>query len=480
MNRMVDLEEPQGGNFITYLPAILWQRRWFIIIPLIIGIVAALVAVIVIPPTYRSSALMLVRSAQLSKSTIGADGNEDVNRRIAQINEQLTSRPDLVALIEKYSLYKDLRSSRPLSEVIEKMRDAIKLTPSTGENDGSGDRTIGFRLSFDYGEAAPAQAVAQDLMQRIVELDATGNSEQAARRVAFLTEEAKGLEQQITDLQGKISGITAQNGGILSNGGGMVFGGSGGSYDVQIAALQRDNANLNMQRDLARKSDNRDPAVAAAEAQLAAARAVYSEHHPDVIFAKQRLAEARELAKSNTGKLPFEAIDQQIAFNNSQLAALRAAKVQEQSAMIAARTAQSRGPLVQTQLAQLQQQLSDVNAKYQGVSTQLMAARAGVRAEDEQLGERLVVVDPPVIPDKPVWPDRLLLAALGIGGGLGIGLVLALGMELLLQPIRDPASLAALVGSAPLATIPLIQERPKPQQEEKRWSFIPWKWARSR
>jgi uncharacterized protein involved in exopolysaccharide biosynthesis len=362
------------------------------------------------------------------------------------------------------------------------MRKAIALTPTSTESSGgdTANRTIAFRLSFDYGEPEPAQAVAQDLMQRIVELDATGNSEQATRRVDFLTEQAKGLEQQIADIQGKIGSVNAANGTILSNAGIMMLGGSAGSYDVQIASLERDNATLISQRDTARTSDARDPAVIAAEAQLAAAQAVYSEHHPDVVFAKQRLAEAHELAKSNTRKLPFEAIDQQIAFNNSQIAALRAAKSQELGQVNAARSAQSRAPLVQSEIAALQSQLGRLNDQYKDVSGKLLAARAGVRAEDEQMGERLTVVDPPVVPDTPVWPDRLLIAAIGIGGGLGLGLMLALAIELLLHPIRDPAALAAIVGSAPLAMIPVIVERRRPETADKGWPIIGRLWSRSR
>ncbi|MFA7603269.1 MAG: Wzz/FepE/Etk N-terminal domain-containing protein [Novosphingobium sp.] len=479
MNQTTDLDEPQGGGFLVHLPAILWHRRWFIVVPVILGIIGAIVANLVTPAVYQSSALMLVQSPQLSGNIIGSSSTELVDRRIARINEQVTSRPDLIALIEKHQLYKSMRDTQPLSEVIERMRTAINLTPtSVAGGPGTGDRTIAFRLSFDYGEPGPAQAVAQDLMQRIVELDATTNSEQAGRRVAFLTEEARGLEQRVRDIQGKIAAINAENGGVLS-GGGMIYGNSG-SYDVQIAALQRDNANLVGQRDAARTSDNRDPVVASAEQQLASARAVYSEQHPDVVIAKQRLAEARELAKSNTRKLPLDQIDQQIAFNNSQIAALRAAQQQERSQTAMARAAQSRAPLIKSELTELQQQLAGVNDKYQTVSTQLMAARAGVRAEDEQLGERLIVVDPPVVPDKPIWPDRLLLAAMGIGGGLALGLVLALAVELLLHPIRDPLALSAIVGTAPLAMIPLIKERPKPQQTQRRWPIIGRLWSRSR
>src|SRR3546814_8780090 len=97
--------------------------------------------------------------------------------------------------------------------------------------------------------------------------------------------------------------------------GGMIVGGSGGSYDVQIAALQRDNQLLIQQRNLAQTSDQRAPVVAAAELRLAEARAVYAETHPDVILAKKALAEAKRLAKDTSEKLPIQSLDEQIAIN---------------------------------------------------------------------------------------------------------------------------------------------------------------------
>lgn len=460
-------DEGGGGEFLSQIPVILWHRRWFVIIPIILGIIGAVLANVMIPATYRATALMLVQSPQLG-AMLGAEGSEVIDRRMARITERVTSRPDLIALIEKHGLYQDLRKTTPLSEVLQTMRDSISLSPTGGvSGDNSAGRTIAFKLSFDYGEPVPAQAVTQDLMQRIVELDATGNSEQAARRVEFLTDQAKMLMTQISEVQGKIAAVNAENGSILTNSGMMMVGGAG-SYDVQIAALQRDNAQLISQKDLARTADTRDPVVAAAEQGLAAARAVYAETHPDVVIAKQRLAEARELAKGNTRKLPMEQIDQQLEFNNSQIAALRAAKAQEMAQMNSARTAQSRAPLIQTQIADLQSTLSGLNSQYREISDKLLSARAGVRAEDEQMGEKLSVVDPPVVPDSPVWPDRLLISAMGVGGGIALGLFLALAVEILLRPIRGPASLAALVGSAPLAMIPVIAERVNPGAQQKR------------
>ena len=450
-------EEEAGSGFIAHLPAILWQRRLLILAPVLIGVLAAIAAVVAIPPVYRSSALMLVQSPQLPNEVVGDTGGEVIDRRIARIKEQITSRPDLVALIDEHALYPDDRQRRPLSKIIENMRDAISITPTMIDSAvGQADqRTIAFELAFEYKEPVAAQAVTQDLMERIVELDASGSAEQATNTVQFLTDQAAGLELQIADLQARKAAISARNGGVLA-GGGMMIGGSGGSYDIQIAALQRDNSTLLSQRDLAKTSDTRDPAVVAAEAALAGARSVYSESHPDVVLAKQRLAEAREFAKGDSRKPPVNLIDQQIAFNNSQIAELRGAKMRELAQVSSSLSAQARAPLVQQQLAELDQSLTGINAQYQAVSGRLLSARAGVRAEDEQMGQRLTVVEPPVVPDTPASPNRPLLAAIGLGGGLALGFLLALAVELVLRPIRDPAALTGLVGHPPLGIIPVI------------------------
>ncbi|TCJ34966.1 Wzz/FepE/Etk N-terminal domain-containing protein [Parafrankia sp. BMG5.11] len=463
-------EEQAGGNFLEQLPSILWHRRWWIAIPTAIGAVAAIAAVFLIPPVYQSTAVMLVESSQLPEAVVGATQVEQVQRRIARIREQVTSRPSLLAMIEQHGLYTDERRSEPLSELVERMRSAITITPQlTGERD---ETAISFELSFEYPEAAAAQAVAQDLMDSILELDYSGNLEQATGTVEFLTDQAVGLEQQIAQLQGQISAIKAQNGMVLGSQG-TIIGGDPMSYDLQIAALQRDNASLLAQKNIARGSDERSPLVTQAEAALAAARAVYAEGHPDVVFAKQRLTEARELARQNVDKIPFEGVDQQIANNNSQIAALRAAKERAQAQVSSSRSAQARAPLVQQQISELEQELSVLNTQYGAVQDQLLAARTGVRAEDEQLGERLAVVDPPVVPDSPVRPNRLLIAAIGLGAGFGLGFLLAFAVELFLRPIRDPKTLQAITGSPPLAVVPVI--KPRNTQRTKRNPLVFWR-----
>lgn len=123
-------DQASGGNLAALLPVILWQRKWWIIIPTIIGIVAAIAAIILIPPTYRSNAIMLVESPQLPSEVIGLEGVDVVDRRIARIRQQVTARPAMIALIEQHGLYASERRSDPLSKVIDEMRDAITLVPT--------------------------------------------------------------------------------------------------------------------------------------------------------------------------------------------------------------------------------------------------------------------------------------------------------------------------------------------------------------
>ncbi|WP_130003294.1 GumC family protein [Qipengyuania thermophila] len=471
----VIFDEPRGpgiGALVSQLPMILADRKWWLIVPILLGLVAAVATLVFIRPLYESSALMVVQSPQIQDNALSQMSGEVVDRRIARIQAEVISRPNLISLIERHNLYPDERRSEPLSSTITRMREAITLQPTEvqvadRQNDS---RTIAFRLAYQYTEPRATQAVTQDLMDRILELDASGNVEQATNTVQFLTDQAADLEARIAQLQGEQNAITARYGGVLAGATSPIVTGGGGNYEFQIAQLQRENVALASQRQALQNVDTSDPNVVAAEARLASLRAIYTENHPDVAIAKQQLAQARQLAAQNQRAMPTQNFDQQIAFNNAQIAALRAAQARERDTIGSQIASQSRAPLVQQQLANIQQELSGLNTQYQDVQQRLTLARAGVKAEDEQIAERLSVVEPPVVPDEPVWPNRWLLLGLSLGGGLALGIVLALAVEMIFRPIRDPDSLAAVTGEGPLAVIPALS-RPAGRRRGLRLPF---------
>jgi polysaccharide biosynthesis transport protein len=478
----------EPASILAQVPGILLQRKWWLIIPAVVLLIAGIAAAYLIPALYRSSATLLVEAADVPIDTQISGGAEIVDERLAKIRQQILSRRDLIQLMDKYTLYQNERQSDPLSKVVSKFHDAISVTPVSAEFQQSGGKaTIAFTISYDYRDPILAQQVTQSLIDRIVEIDSTANVDQTRAAVAFLSQQTEDLQGQITLVQTQLSSLKAQNGSVLSNVNVPMMGGGGGA-DAQIAMLQRDNANLNQQRDLVKSSAERDPVVSQAEAGLAAAKAVYADNHPDVIFAKQRLEEANRLAASNVKKVPVDSIAQQIAFNNTQISALQRAKAMDMSRSSQIYSAQSRGPAVMEAAAQMQQRLDGLNNQYQQSSTRLIAAQAAARAATEQRGERLVVVDAPSQPDQPTSPNRPMLMAGGGAMGAGLGLALVLLMELMRRPIRGSSGLEAVTGLTPLGVIPIISPKNakggSPDDDGGRWQWLkrlnPLSWRRSK
>ena len=480
---MTDFDDKDGADgdggamsdLLASIPIILWERRWWIIVPAILGAIAAVAAAFLIPPSYRSEAVLLVESSQLATDANGQVASEVIDERIAKVKQQVLSRPDLIAIIQELQLYPDQRSRKSLSQIVDTMRENISIEPVNAriqERSGTQQQTIAFSMGFNYPDPTTAQSVAQKLVDRILELDTTRTAEQTSDAVRFLTEQTNDIRGRMDAIEGQLSGLKARYGQILAS---PSFGGgsSVGSLDAQIALLERDNSQLKAQRNAAMASAPRDPLVQQAEAVLAALRANYSETHPDVVIAKQRLAEARELAKRNIANLPFDTVASQIETNNQQLAILRAARARETSQASAAISAQARAPLIQQQAAQLQQQLDGLNTQYQDSARRLAQAQTVQRVGSEQRGERLTVVDPPVANDEPAWPNRWLVGGGGAGAALVLGLVLAFAVELFKSPVRGPnAAVAVAGGGSLLGALPIV--RASSVATKRRWFALRW------
>lgn len=473
-----EMAEGGGASFLPHLPAIIWQRKWLLIIPALLLLIVAIAAAFLLPVKYQSRAVLLVEASLLPEDII-RDGSATgvVDQRMARIRQQVLSRPQLVELIQRNALYQTELRTQSLSEVVAKMRDSISIDPVTADiqaANGGRRSTIAFSMSFDYSDPVKAQTVAQALTEQVLQLDATTTAAQAVNTVQFLTDQEAELQAQISQLDQQIAEIKTRNGLTLASAGSAMGLGAGTlGIDSRIAALQAANAQLQAQRQLTQSAADRDPVISDAETALAGARARYSEQHPDVVLAKQRLAEARELAKTNQSRIPTSTIDVQIASNNREMARLESARAAEEGRSSAILSAQIRAPLVQQELAQLQERMDSLNAQYDRVSAQLMNAKAGKRAEDEQQGERLSVIDPPVVPDEPHSPNRPMIILLGAAAGIGLGLGLILFLEILFKPIRGSDAVLAATGVAPLVVIPTIMSRSEMKQRGLKgmWPF---------
>ena len=212
-----------------------------------------------------------------------------------------------------------------------------------------------------------------------------------------------------------------------------------GSFSAQITSLQNENRQLIAQ---SRRPADRNPALAAAEAALASAEAQYNDTHPDVIAAKERVAQLRRLTSQNSDG--SGAIQEQIAANNAAIHQLMDQRDAMLSRANAAMAGQSRAPAIMEQAMQLENRVSTLRTQYQQISENLLKAQNSARMATEQRAERLSLVEPANLPDHPFSPNRMLLIGGAAAAGLGLGLLLALGLELVTKPVRSPKQIERL------------------------------------
>ena len=444
---------------VNHLPTILWQRRYYVLASLLLMLALGVGAAFGLPRTYRSTATLLVQSQDLPTALVDSPANGAVEQRIARIREQVLSRGDLIQLIEQNDLYSDERRKEPLSKIIEKMRHATSvgaLSSDIGQQSGTQNNTIAIAMSFDYPDPVKAQAVLQSFVTKFLNMDSQDVEDQANLTVRFLQDQADKLQSQIADIEGQLTSLKARNGAALANAGAPPLIDTG-SFSAQITSLQNENRQLLVQ---SKRPAERNDALGSAEAALAAAQSQYSDRHPDVIAAKERVAQLRRMSQSSGGG---DGIQEQIAANNDaihQLMAQRDATLARANAAVAG---QSRAPAIEEQAMQLENRASTLRTQYQGISENLLKAQNSARMATEQRAERLSLVEPANLPDHPFSPNRPLLIAAGAAAGLGLGLLLALGLELINRPIRSPRQVEQ-AGIPVLGVVPLLKTKKQPRR----------------
>jgi uncharacterized protein involved in exopolysaccharide biosynthesis len=444
---------------VNHLPVILWQRRYYVLASLVIMLAIGVAAAYGLPRTYRSTATLLVQSQDLPSTLVDSPTNGAVEQRIARIREQVLSRGDLIQLIEQNDLYPDERRHEPLSKVIEKMRHATSvgaLSSDIGQSSNTQNNTIAIAMSYDYPDPAKAQAVLQSFVQKFLSMDSQDVEDQATLTVRFLSDQADKLQSQISDVEGQLTSLKAKNGAALAATGAPPLIDTG-SFSAQITSLQNENRQLIAQ---SRRPAESNSALATAEAQLAAAQAQYNDSHPDVIAAKERVAQLKRMSQQGSGA---DTLQQQIAANNDAIHQLMGQRDATLARANAAMAGQSRAPAIEEQAMQLENKASTLRTQYQGISENLLKAQNSARMATEQRAERLSLVEPANLPDRPYSPNRPLLIAAGAAGGLIIGLLLALGLEFINRPIRSPKQIEQS-GLPVLGVVPLLKTRQQPRR----------------
>ena len=210
-------------NFITvtrrppdvedYIDMLRRYRSW-LIGPMFLGLVAAVVVAFMWPDTYVSQAVMRITPQQISDRLVPTIANMQMQQRLQQMQQEILSRGSLQALIQKpaLDLYRKERARYPMEDVIQDMRNKYIRLQATEVGRGGASA---FTISFSYPDRFKAQQVVNELVAKFMDQNIQVQKKNADMTSNFLNDEMKQAKERMDTLEQGVMKFKLENMGRL-------------------------------------------------------------------------------------------------------------------------------------------------------------------------------------------------------------------------------------------------------------------------
>jgi polysaccharide chain length determinant protein (PEP-CTERM system associated) len=451
------------------------RRRWWLATPLVVCVLAGVALAVLLPRVYRAQATIAVSSPRLSTDLVGQGGVAlSREERIRAISQQLVSRP----VIEQVVVAEGLAQDRPVSAVVDELlapqRIKVELTPLLRQAAAERAPIDAFHVSYSDQVPERAQRITNRLATIFVEVNSRSREERAEDTAAFISNQLSESKRRLDALEerlrqakeaymGRLPEQTSANLSMLS--------GLRQQLESTANSLRSEQDRLSIierQLEAMRQGSVTDDAVPRGvqlsagqqrvlqlQQELATARTMYTERHPEIRRLQEDLATARREAAEERNRpaedrlaaLQLDPTYRQLV-NDQQTSRLRIRDLQRSENQIRQQVAmyQSRvetAPMVEQQLASVQREYDLERQQYTALSARLQSAELAENLERGRAGEQFQVLHTAGLPRVPESPNvpRILLFALGLGLGLGVAAVF--GREYFDRTVHDIRGLQA-------------------------------------
>jgi polysaccharide chain length determinant protein (PEP-CTERM system associated) len=224
---------------------IFWRRKWFFITPVVIGVVISAVYSYSLPPTYRSSTLILVEAQKIPESYVTPTVTSSVEDRLNTISQQILSRTNLERIIKEFNLYKQnngdsFNISNPANIIdkfktkvsklisyfglyeqeqtaswnpanyVDHMRSSIEVTVL-----GARKSKNAFTISYSGKDPKTVMSVTNALASLFIEENLKVRERQAEGASEFLSNELVAVEKTLQDAEKMINHFKEEHNGSL-------------------------------------------------------------------------------------------------------------------------------------------------------------------------------------------------------------------------------------------------------------------------
>lgn len=351
---------------------LLFRRKWFIVIPTVIGIIFGIVAANLLPETYESSTLILVEEGRVINPLIqGLAVSTSVAQRLAILREQILGWDRVNQLIAKLNLAKDVKSQKEFEGLVRHLRRNIIVRlrgPSI--------------ISISYRGEDPAESM--NIVKTITDIFIAENlkqqSQEAENAIAFINDQLSLYQQKLK--QGEISAMEEKLNTLLLD--------STEKHPLVVELKKR---------------------ISAAKEEIKTGK--YNMEASTIAQSPDELANLKEELQTLRSELATSSLD--------------ADKGGENRAKLATATNEKLYKLLLLErVEKATAQDAGVNQRlYNELLHRLETAKITQRLEASKEGTKYIILDPARLPLEPVMPDKLqvLLISMFLGGCAGVGLV---------------------------------------------------------
>ena len=436
------------------------RRYWWIPI-LMTGLLglAGHLTTLVLPKKYTSSTLVLVEQPTVPTEFVKPVVTDDLNHRLASMQEQILSRSRLQPIIEQYNLYPHLRSSAHMEDLVERLRRAIEVELIQPMQGSVNKQPPGFHVSVTFENPALAQQICAQITSMFMEQNVKRREQQAADTTEFLSQQLAEAKAKLDEQDKKLADFKSKNLGVLPEQEQTNLGLHGG-MNTQLESttqaisrahqdkafnqtmLSQQEATWKAQQTGLQNPDSLEQQMATLQDQLAALLSKYTPEHPDVIKLKSQIEELKKRLAADPGTKdasetpapsfrepgPIQELRAKIKQDDLNIAELtkRQSEIQDQIRALQGRIQAS--PVVEQQFKELTRNYQTASEIYNELLKKRESSAMATTLEHQQESETFKVLDPPSLPVKPSYPNKIKF----VGGGAGAGLALALATLYLL------------------------------------------------
>src|SRR5215475_5873534 len=163
------------------------------------------VATLVVPKKYTSSTLVLVEQPTVPTKFVEPIVTDDLNRRLASMQEQILSRSRLQNIIEQFNLYSDKRSSTHMEDLVEQLRKTVEVELMQPMPGSANRQPPGFHVSVTYNNPQLAQAICTQITSMFMEQNVKSRQQQAQDTTQFLSQQVAEAKAKLDEQDAKLA-----------------------------------------------------------------------------------------------------------------------------------------------------------------------------------------------------------------------------------------------------------------------------------